>query len=87
MAATINRQQYTADINSSSDSSNNGSGINGLYRVIGGNGGGDDGDDNDLDGNGSVQEHDISVENYGYYGRRHEFMLVKASNITVTTFI
>ena len=80
------RQLITPNTITSSDSSDINSSTKGLFRVIGGNGGGGDGDDGDLNGNGIIGDDNAGEHNYGYNTRRGEFILVKASNITATTF-
>ena len=80
------RQPNTPHIISSGDGSNVNGSNDGLFRVIGGDGDGGCGGDNDFNGEGYVEDNDVSEYKHGYNTRRGEFMLVKASNITVATF-
>ena len=85
LAGVMQKQPRSPDTNSSSESSDMNCSNIGLYRVANGGGGGDGGrgglgDDEHRDSN------SMGGGNYGHNGKRHEFMLVKASNSTVTTF-
>ena len=89
IAGIINRRQPTTpNTGSSNNSSDTNGSANGLYRVTGGNEDGGDGNDGDPDGDGypGGNGNNVGDNNYGRNTRRGEFMLVKASNITVATF-
>ena len=85
LAGVIQRQPRSPDTNSFSDSSDTRFSVNELYRVANGGGGSGDGDGGSGDdGHGEIMS--MGGDTFSRNGRGHEFMLVKASNITVTTF-
>lgn len=87
VAGIINRQNRSPMTDSSSDYGDANGNEHGIYQIAmpGGNGdrnngGGDDHDDGDGSGVGTIGR------NYGYVGKTHEFILVKASNLTMPVF-
>ena len=87
LAGIIQRHARPPNTSSSSDSSDTVVTTKELYRVANGGddngGGGGNGPEGDAHGD----INNMGGDNYGQHTKRHEFMLVKASNITVTTFI
>lgn len=86
LAGIIQRHARTPNTTSSSDSSDTAVTTKELYRVANGDDDNGGGGGNDPEGDGHGDTNSMGGDNYGRHTKRHEFMLVKASNITVTTF-
>ena len=85
-AGVIRRPRQSPSTDSSSDYGNRGGTTPGLYRVEKGGGDqGGDGDDDPSDGNCS-NGNGTTGRNFNNGSRKTDFILVKSSNITITTF-